>query len=211
MTLPNFISVARLLLVPVLVWALIHGAFVTAFAVFVVAGLSDAVDGLIARQFRLQTTLGTYLDPLADKALLGAIFIGLGVLGRLPDWLVVTVVSRDLLIVAAVLLSYVMGHPVTVRPIPVSKLTTLAQIILAGTALAEPAFRLNLGLWLDLMIGMTALLTVLSAATYLLDWLRHMAAGDDRSQWPADPTGEPLIGEQGPGESIGHDTMSNPR
>ena len=184
MTLPNYISVARLLLVPVLVWALIHGAFVTAFAVFVVAGLSDAADGAIARRFKLQSSLGTYLDPLADKALLDAIFIGLGVLGRLPDWLVVAVVSRDLLIVAAVLLSYVMDQPVTVRPILVSKMTTLFQIVLAGTALAEPAFRLDLVPWIDVLIATTALLTVLSAATYLLNWLRHMAAGDGGPNGP---------------------------
>lgn len=184
MTLPNFISVARLLLVPVLVWALIHDAAEMAFAVFVVAGLSDAADGAIARRFKSHSILGTYLDPLADKALLGAIFIGLGVLGRLPDWLVFAVVSRDLLIVAAVLLSYVMYRPVTVRPILVSKLTTLFQIVLAGTALAEPAFRLDLTPWIDVMILATALLTVVSAATYLLDWFRHMAAGDAGAGWP---------------------------
>ena len=202
MNVPNLISVARLLLVPLLVWALIHGAFVTAFAVFVLAGLSDALDGLIARQFGLQTSLGTYLDPLADKALLGAIFIGLGVLGRLPDWLVVAVVSRDLLIVAAVLLSYVMGQPVTVRPIAVSKLTTLAQILLAGTALAEPAFQLDLGLVLDVLIGLTALLTILSAATYLLAWLRHMADDEVRGRMTAGAVQEPPIGERGRQDSM---------
>lgn len=179
MTIPNLISIARLLAVPVMIWALIGGNWPLAFATFVVAGISDAVDGAIARHFDQQSTLGLYLDPLADKALLSTVFIGLGLLGRLPDWLVIAVVSRDVLIVAAFLLAYVMGLPMTVRPLFVSKATTAAQIVLAAAVLGESAFEFSLGYGIDLLVAATLILTVASAAAYLTDWLRHMASPDE--------------------------------
>ncbi|MCQ0989764.1 CDP-alcohol phosphatidyltransferase family protein [Jiella marina] len=179
MTIPNIISIIRLLVVPVMVWALIDGSWGLAFAIFVFAGVSDGIDGAIARHFDQQSTLGLYLDPIADKALLTAVFISLGLLGQLPDWLVIAVVSRDILIVSAFLLSYVMGLPMAVRPLFVSKATTVAQIALAASVLGEAAFGIDLGFALDLLIGVTLLLTVASAAAYLVDWLRHMASPDD--------------------------------
>ena len=178
MTVPNFISIARLLGVPVLVWALIDERWGLAFAVFIAAGISDAVDGAIARRFNQQSALGAYLDPIADKALMIAVFVGLGLLGQLPAWLAIAVVSRDLLIMAAVILSFLLGRPIVVRPLLVSKLTTLAQLLLAGFALAEPVFHLPLAPIVDILIGVTALLTAISATAYLVDWLRHMASGE---------------------------------
>ncbi|MEC5325013.1 CDP-alcohol phosphatidyltransferase family protein [Aurantimonas sp. A3-2-R12] len=188
MTVPNFISIARLLGVPILVWALIDGDWQLAFLIFILAGISDAVDGAIARHFDQQSTLGLYLDPLADKALLISVFVGLSLLDQLPAWLAVAVVSRDLLIIAAVLLSYVMGQPVKVRPLLVSKMTTLAQLMLAAVALAEPAFGLQLNLLIAVLVGITALLTGLSAAAYLVDWLRHMASEGHPGREEGDPT-----------------------
>lgn len=176
MTIPNFISIARLLSVPAVVWALIAGDWTFAFTLFVLCGLSDAADGAIARYFHQQSALGAYLDPMADKALLVAVFTMLGLLGNLPAWLVIAIISRDILIVAAVLLSFVMGQPVAVRPLKISKATTFAQIVLAGLALAEPAFSLNVGPLLQFLVALTALLTGVSAAAYLVEWLRHMAA-----------------------------------
>lgn len=188
MTVPNFISIARLLGVPILAWFLIDGDWRPAFLIFVLAGVSDAVDGAIARHFNQQSTLGLYLDPIADKALLMTVFVGLGLLGRLPDWLAVAVVSRDLLIIAAVLLSYVMGQPVKVRPLLVSKMTTLAQLVLAAVALAEPAFGLSLGGIIVVLVAITAVLTGLSAAAYLVEWLRHMASDGHPKREEGDPT-----------------------
>ena len=162
-----------------MIWALIGGNYPLAFATFVVAGISDAVDGAIARHFDQQSTLGLYLDPIADKALLTTVFICLGFFGRLPDWLVIVVVSRDVLIVAAFLLAYVMGLPMTVRPLFVSKATTAAQIVLAASASsANRRSAVRLGLVTDLLVGLTLILTAVSAAAYLLDWLRHMASPD---------------------------------
>ncbi|MEF2070947.1 CDP-alcohol phosphatidyltransferase family protein [Consotaella aegiceratis] len=176
MTIPNFISIARLICVPAIIWALLDGDWLLAFVLFVLSGLSDGIDGFIARRFNQRSQLGAYLDPMADKALLVAVFVVLGALGGLPSWLVIAVVTRDLLIVAAVLLSYVMGMPMTVRPLMVSKATTVSQIALAAAALGQPAFAVSLGAAFDLLVGLTALLTVISAAAYLVQWLRHMGS-----------------------------------
>jgi len=112
MTLPNYITLGRFIAVPVIVYAMIHDYLISAFIIFLLAGLSDAVDGAIARHFNQKSTLGAWLDPIADKALLVSVYIVLGILGTLPDWLVIIVVSRDAFIVGAVILSSVIGHPV---------------------------------------------------------------------------------------------------
>lgn len=176
MTIPNFISIARLLSVPVIVWALIDEQWKFAFAVFLISGASDAVDGFIARHFNQKSTLGVYLDPMADKILLVSVFAVLGFRGDLPSWLVVLVISRDILIVTAVMLSFFMSQPITVKPSMVSKANTALQIVLVCTVLASSVVDLSLGLVIAFLIAMTALLTVLSAASYLIDWLRHMAS-----------------------------------
>src|SRR5919201_1937856 len=105
---PNFITMGRIISVPVIFWLLLSGQSKLAFFVFVCAGISDAVDGYLAKRYGWGTELGSYLDPLADKLLIVSIFIALGVRNELPLWLVVAVVSRDILIVAAVLLPWLL-------------------------------------------------------------------------------------------------------
>ena len=95
MSIPNFITLGRVFLVPVVFWLVLSGRIQAAFVLFVVAGISDAVDGFLAKRFGWQTELGSYLDPLADKLLIVSIFIAMGVLGTLPSWLVIAVVSRS--------------------------------------------------------------------------------------------------------------------
>ena len=107
-----------------------------AFLLFLAAGVSDAVDGFLAKRFDMTSELGAYLDPLADKVLIVSIYVALGITEALPRWLVILVVSRDIMIVAAVMLSWLMGKPVAVRPLTVSKLNTVAQILLATLVLA---------------------------------------------------------------------------
>ncbi|VVT16247.1 CDP-alcohol phosphatidyltransferase family protein [Rhizobium sp. EC-SD404] len=175
MTIPNLITVARLLCVPALVYAMILGELQLAFGLFLVAGISDAVDGFIARHFNQRSELGTYLDPIADKLLLVSVFVMLTWLDVLPLWFLILVASRDILIVAAVLLSSLLEQPVTVKPILVSKATTAFQIGLALVLLGELAFHLNLSGVGQTLLILTSVLTVLSAAAYLIDWLRHMS------------------------------------
>ena len=129
MTIPNLITILRLILVPGVVLAMMQGRWDWAFAGFAVAGASDGVDGFIARRFDQRSRLGGYLDPMADKLLLVSVFVVLGVAGELPLWLVILVVSRDALIVLAVLLSSVMAQ----RPWP-RALTSCASVASGATA-----------------------------------------------------------------------------
>lgn len=182
MTIPNLISIVRLFLVPAVVWALLDRQVGWALGLFVLAGVSDGVDGFIARQFDQRSKLGAYLDPMADKLLLVSVFVVLGYMGELPLWLVVAAVSRDGLIVAAVMLSSIMAHPVEVRPLLVSKANTAMQIVLAALVLADLAFGLGLDATRQAAAVLSGLLTVASAAAYLVSWLRHMgghAESDD--------------------------------
>ncbi len=157
-----------------MVWLIIAPHPVAAFWTFVAAGISDAVDGFIARQFNLRSDLGAYLDPVADKALLVSIYVTFASYGEIPVWVAILVVSRDLLIVGGVLLSWMMGQPMPMRPAAVSKVNTLAQIILAAVVLGDLAFGPDLAalrLGLNYVVGV---LTATSAALYLVDWVRHM-------------------------------------
>jgi len=132
---PNLITFGRLLAVPVFVWLVLDGELAWAFWLFALAGASDAVDGLLARALRVRSTLGAWLDPVADKALLVSAFLALAGAGLLPNWVVVLVVSRDIMIVGGVLLMYTMRLPVAMEPSLVSKANTLMQIVLAAAVL----------------------------------------------------------------------------
>ncbi len=179
MTIPNLITILRFVLVPGVVFALLTGEVYWALLGFIVAGISDGVDGFIARQFNQRSELGAYLDPMADKLLLVSVFVVLGYMGELPLWLVVAAVSRDALIVTAVVLSSLMGHPVAMHPLFVSKANTAVQIVLAGLVLAELSLSFPMGPARPLLIAVSGLLTVASAAAYLVQWLRHMGSYEE--------------------------------
>lgn len=174
MTIPNIITIGRLILVPLVIVMIMQQRWVAAFLLFVVAGVSDAIDGFIARQFNMKSEFGAYIDPLADKSLLVSIYVTLAIVGAIPNWLAIIVVSRDVMIVAAVLLSWVMSRPVEIKPLLVSKLNTAAQIAFAAYALAANAFGVDLGGFDDLAMLTVAALTIASAGAYLGGWLRHM-------------------------------------
>jgi cardiolipin synthase len=176
MNLPNIITIARIFTVPVVVWAIVSGRPGVAFWLFLAAGISDAIDGFIAKRFGLQSELGAYLDPLADKALLVSIYVTLAVAGYVPQWVAIAVVSRDIMIVSAVILSWVLDKPVTIRPLVVSKLNTAAQIVFAAFVLASLGFGFPPGPAFDLGMVLVGALTTLSAAAYLGEWARHTAA-----------------------------------
>ncbi len=176
MTIPNLITIARLIMVPIVIVMIMQQRWAAAFILFVVAGISDGIDGFIARHFDMRSEFGAYIDPIADKALLVSIYVALAVVGAIPSWLAITVVSRDVMIVSAVLLSWVMSRPVEIKPLMVSKLNTVAQIGFAAYALAANAYGIELGGLEDIMMLSVATLTVASAGAYLGGWLRHMAA-----------------------------------
>jgi cardiolipin synthase (CMP-forming) len=175
LNLPNLITVLRLFAVPVVIWTILAGYLQAAFWIFLAAGISDAIDGYLARKWHQRTELGAYLDAIADKSLLVSIFITLSIVGLIPAWLAIAVVSRDLMIVGAVILSWLMDHPVKIKPLFISKLNTAVQIAFAALALALTGFALEAGDMLLAVGYLSGVLTVLSALAYLAAWMRHMA------------------------------------
>jgi len=174
LSIPNLITLGRILLVPVVVWAIMYGEMRLAFALFLAAGISDAVDGFLAKRFNMASELGAYLDPLADKTLIVSIYVTLGIAGKIPLWLVILVVSRDIMIIGAVMLSWLLGSPLKVKPLLVSKLNTVAQIVFACVVLALLSFDLKAD---NLTLGLTVtvtVLTLLSVAAYVREFIRHM-------------------------------------
>ena len=174
-SIPNLITLGRILLVPVVVWAIATpGAMWIAFVLFVAAGASDAVDGYLAKRFHMTTELGSYLDPLADKALIVSIYLTLDINGLIPRWLVILVVSRDILIVGGIMLSWVIGSPLKIKPLLVSKLNTVAQIMFACVVLGSLGFNIAADTLTLVLMGLVAVLTLLSVAAYVAEWVRHM-------------------------------------
>jgi cardiolipin synthase len=176
LNIPNLITLARILSVPIMVWAISAGEMLFAFALFVLAGLSDAVDGYLAKRLNMASELGAYLDPIADKALIVSIYVTLGISGAVPRPLVILVVSRDIMIVGAVMLAWLLGKPIAARPLMISKVNTAAQIGFAGLVLGSLGFGFDPGVVLDLAVAVVAALTLLSIAAYLREWVRHMGA-----------------------------------
>lgn len=188
--LPNAISVGRLLAVPVLVWCIVSDRMSAAFWLFVAAGVSDGVDGFIAKRFRAESVLGSYLDPIADKAMLVCIYITLGLENQISSWLVILVVFRDVLIFGGALLSRFFDHSLTIRPLFISKVNTVAQIVLAAIVLAElgaivPDFQLIV--WLEFLVAAT---TAISGGVYLVRWLSGTGALLDGPDSPKNPSTE---------------------
>ena len=173
-TLPNVITFGRLCAVPAAVWLIVQHRLDLAFLVFVGAGVSDAVDGWLARVLHARSQLGAILDPIADKALLVSVYVTLAAIGVLPDWLAILVVFRDLVIVGGVILLFVMGQPPVIKPLLISKLNTVAQILFACVVLGSLGFDIDAGsVTLGLMI-VVACTTLLSVAAYVAEWIRHM-------------------------------------
>ena len=144
-----------------------------AFVLFLAAGVSDGVDGFLAKRFNMATELGALLDPLADKALIVSIYVALSFSDLLPRWVVILVVSRDILIIGGFLLAMLIDRPMPVRPHPVSKLNTVAQILLAGLVLGSTGLHFDAGWVLPAMIGLVTILTLLSIGFYVAEWIRH--------------------------------------
>jgi cardiolipin synthase (CMP-forming) len=174
-SIPNIITLGRILLVPFIVWAIASNQMEIAFGIFIVAGVSDAVDGFLAKRFNMASELGALLDPLADKALLVSIYMALGIWGAVPRWIVILVVSRDIMIVAAVIVSWLFGKPIPMKPLMVSKLNTVAQVAFAALVLAALGFGFNSTPYDLILMGFVTVFTLVSVSLYLVEWVRHMS------------------------------------
>ncbi|HEX5454177.1 MAG TPA: CDP-alcohol phosphatidyltransferase family protein [Stellaceae bacterium] len=170
--LPNLITLARILSVPLALWLIFDRRYGAAFWLFVAAGISDAVDGYIAKRFDRRTRLGALLDPAADKALLSGVYISLGIMGDLPLWLVALVVLRDAAIVLGFVLIQRSDAPKHFAPLYISKINTAVQIALVGFVLARLGLRIEAGPVTWILVITTAATTVLSGFSYLARWAR---------------------------------------
>jgi cardiolipin synthase len=175
LNLPNVITLARLCAVPATVWLMLNHKLDTAFIVFLLAGLSDAVDGWLARKLGQQSALGAMMDPVADKALLVSVYILLAVLGWLPDWLAILVVFRDVTIIGGLLLMWQLGLQPPITPLLISKLNSAAQLILAATALFTAGFGVAAGPLLAALIWLAAATTLASGTAYVVGAARLLA------------------------------------
>jgi cardiolipin synthase len=167
MNIPNLITLLRIILVPIIVILLIQGFFLKALIVFVVAGLSDALDGFLARVLHQQTALGAYLDPIADKALASS-FLTLSILHIIPSWLAVIVISRDFIILLGISVLSIMSISVEIRPTFISKVTTALQLITVLLALSLQCLPCSVnGIWSLVIYWVTAFFTIISGLNYM--------------------------------------------
>jgi cardiolipin synthase (CMP-forming) len=175
LNLPNLITLARLASVPFAIWLILDHRYGAAFWLFVASGVSDAVDGYIAKHFDRRTRLGALLDPAADKALLAGVYVSLGVAGHLPLWLVFLVLLRDVLIVIGFVAIQASPAPKHFAPLFISKVNTLVQIALVGFVLARLGLGIEAGPATRLLVIATGTTTVLSGLSYLARWGRILA------------------------------------
>lgn len=179
LNLANLITLSRLFLVPVAVGLIIEQRYGAAFWVFVAAGLSDALDGYVAKRFDCRTRLGALLDPFADKSLLVSLYVTLGVFGALPIWLVILVVFRDAMIVAGFLLIQALAAAKEFRPLFISKINTLLQATLIGFVLARQGLAIDPGAVNSLLVFGAAATTAASGLSYLVRWARILGRSEE--------------------------------
>ena len=170
--LPNLISLLRIALVAPLILAILQERYEVALVIAAVAGVSDGVDGFLARRFRWQSRLGSILDPVADKLMLVGCMLALGWLHEAPRWLVALVVVRDAVIALGALAWHRVLHSFEARPSWLSKTTTVAQIGYVLLVLADRAFGWHLPMAVPVWV--VAVLTAASGVDYVLRW-GHLA------------------------------------
>jgi cardiolipin synthase len=177
MNVANAITLLRLCLVPALAFFLLEGSYVAAFWTFVVASVSDGIDGFVARQFNQRTQIGAVLDPIADKLLILASVVMLAWIKVLPLWLAALMVGRDFVIVVGALSFRLAIGPYAMAPTALGKLCTFFQFSLLVVLLAHSAGYLDVGAYLPWLFAVVALFTLLSGIHYVWVWSRKATAG----------------------------------
>ena len=168
MTWPNFITLVRLFSVPLIVWLILTGDYHLAFCMTVIAGISDILDGMLARTLKVYSAIGAYLDPFADKMLLMGIYTALSMKELVPLWLVILVVFRDILILGGIVLLWGTRKDFKIQPLLISKVNTFFQITTATGALAQGAYHFLRPGTLSVLFFSTALTTLISAGGYTI-------------------------------------------
>jgi cardiolipin synthase len=178
--LPNIVTLLRLLAAPVIVWLLLNERETQAFWLFLAAGLTDLLDGWLAERLQARSELGGRLDPVADKVLVGAVYLALGWLGQIPLWLVALVVARDLTIVGGIGVLLALRRTVQARPLMISKVNTGVQLALVLVVLATHALPVPAAVCAALTMVMIAAATATTVASWVAyghEWMRLKGAG----------------------------------
>jgi cardiolipin synthase len=163
---PNVLSALRLLLAPLTAFLIFNGDYGLAFGVFAFAGISDALDGYLAKRFGLESRFGAWLDPAADKLLMLLCFLSLTAMGVVPAWLTVIVIARDAAIVVGVAIALFFRLPVQIEPLPIGKISTIIQVSYIALMLAFMTFGVNAP-------SSVEALSVLTAAATGVSWLLY--------------------------------------
>ena len=175
-SIPNLISTLRILLVPPVVWSMLEQRWSLALPLFLIAGLSDGLDGFLARRYHWTSRLGAILDPIGDKLLMVSSYLVLGWQGALPWWLVGLVILRDVVIMTGTVLYQILIGVVVFEPILLSKINTVCQILLVTIALFVLAGVDMLTDFQTLLVYLVLLTTVSSGVAYVVLWTRRAAA-----------------------------------
>lgn len=171
MNLPNLITISRLLLTPYIVWLLLIESYFLGFIFFLISGISDALDGFIAKRFNQKTLLGSYLDPIADKFLIVSAIVLLGYNGYVPIWLIIIIVSRDIAIFGAVIISWMLSTNLRIEPLIISKINTFLQLFYIVMTFAVI---LNNEFLTELILSIHDVTTYLIAVSTILSWLFYL-------------------------------------
>jgi len=175
LNIPNILTLARIIVTPVIVYAIVTGEAVMALVLMIAAGITDMLDGAIARYFNLRTTVGAYLDPLADKLMLISMFVTLFIIGQVPLFLFLAVVFRDLIIVLGCIAYEMVTHSLKMEPSLVSKATTFMQILYVVTLLLHMAYPIS-EQWISGVLWLTFIVTCISGLHYMIVWTRKAAS-----------------------------------
>ena len=180
---PNLLSLARIGLVPFVIVLLQDQQFLAALLVFLIAGVTDGLDGWIAKRFDARTELGAILDPLADKALLVSSYVMLSIMELIPFWLMVAVVFRDVIIVTGYLIMVIFYGSVEMQPLRLSKINTFLQIGFILVVLTALAWSLQISLVIQVLSYAVLLTSIASGIAYSYIWsMKAMQSSDDISR-----------------------------
>ncbi len=187
LNLPNFITLLRIGAIPIFLILLVDERYTEALIVFILAGITDSLDGLLARWLDARTTLGAFIDPLADKLLLVSSFVILAFLGDIPRWLAVLVIMRDVIILIGYsVLFFVTGHAIEVRPTLIGKASTFFQLLTVSMALVA----LHNAAWQipllrdasEILAGATVTISGLQYLSRALRWFNKQEEGLSTTQ-----------------------------
>lgn len=171
---PNIITGARIVCVPFFVWLLFHHQYERSLILVLLMGLSDALDGFLARWYNWKTTLGAYLDPLADKIMLLTAFVSFAVLGWIPWWLAIIIVARDVVLLVGAVYYHLSTRQLKMEPLAISKINTFVQIVLAVSLIYSQVNPVHTQI-ISALMTIVAVTTLASGSQYIVEWSRRAA------------------------------------